>query len=279
VTTVSARELSLHEAADSLGVHYMTAYRYVRLGMLPAVKVGGSWVVTAADVDALRRAGSSPSGSGSGRRRAPWDERLAARLVAGDAGGAWSVVEAALSSGVAVDEIYLDVVAPAMRAIGDGWERGDIDVSVEHRASGIAMRLVGRLGPRFARPGRRRGTVVVGTPPGELHSLPLALFSDLVRGDGWDVTDLGADLPVESFVLAVEAATDLVAVGVSVTSAASLPSAASLLATLGAARAAGRTPDVPVVAGGAAVRDLAHARELGADTWAPSASAFCELWR
>jgi excisionase family DNA binding protein len=35
--------LTLHEAADRLGVHYMTVYRRVQLGMLPARKVGGTW--------------------------------------------------------------------------------------------------------------------------------------------------------------------------------------------------------------------------------------------
>ena len=40
-----ARHLSLHEAADLLGVHYMTIYRRVRLGILPARKIGGTWMV------------------------------------------------------------------------------------------------------------------------------------------------------------------------------------------------------------------------------------------
>ncbi|MCU1344909.1 MAG: hypothetical protein JWL70_1175, partial [Acidimicrobiia bacterium] len=35
---MTVSELTLHEAADALGVHYMTVYRYVRLGLLPARK-------------------------------------------------------------------------------------------------------------------------------------------------------------------------------------------------------------------------------------------------
>ncbi len=50
-------QLTLHEAADRLGVHYMTVYRHVRLGMLPARKVGGSWRVDPADVATEQRAG------------------------------------------------------------------------------------------------------------------------------------------------------------------------------------------------------------------------------
>ena len=58
-----ARHLSLHEAADLLGVHYMTIYRRVRLGILPARKVGGTWLVDPAD---LERATTTPE---RGRRR------------------------------------------------------------------------------------------------------------------------------------------------------------------------------------------------------------------
>jgi excisionase family DNA binding protein len=46
--------LGLREAADRLGVHYMTAYRYVRTGRLPATRIGAQWWV---DPDAVRRCG------------------------------------------------------------------------------------------------------------------------------------------------------------------------------------------------------------------------------
>ena len=54
-------ELTLQEAADELGVHYMTAYRYVRLGMLEATKRGRSWVVHREDLEAFR---TSPAPDG-----------------------------------------------------------------------------------------------------------------------------------------------------------------------------------------------------------------------
>ena len=52
--------ISLGEAAERLGVHYMTAYRYVRTGRLPATRVGGQWVVDPRDLTALPAA--SPPG-------------------------------------------------------------------------------------------------------------------------------------------------------------------------------------------------------------------------
>jgi MerR family transcriptional regulator, light-induced transcriptional regulator len=113
----------LREAAESLGVHYMTAYRYVRLGMLPAHKEGASWRVNRDDLEAFRHrgeaAGDSPGDSeGTGPRGARWESRLESRLLAGDERGAWGVIEAALASGMEPPAIYLDLVAPAMRSIG-----------------------------------------------------------------------------------------------------------------------------------------------------------------
>lgn len=268
----------------------MTAYRYVRLGQLPAEKQGGTWRVRRADLDAFRNAdatsapaddaGAAAAGSGDagtagerrGRRRAPWAERLESRLVAGDARGSWGVVESALASGADLDEIYLDVLAPAMASIGERWQRGELEIHVEHRATGIAMRLIGRLGPRFSRRGRTRGVVVVGAPAGERHSLPVAMLGDLMRLRGYEVFDLGADVPGTSWVQAVIGTTDTVAVGVSVSSEENLAAAAQAFGLLRSA-----VSGVLLVVGGLAVRDAAHAAELGADAWAASADEFVAL--
>jgi len=261
-------ELTLQEAAEELGVHYMTAYRYVRLGRLPAEKVGGVWrVARSALVDV--QVGGEPVQrvvveGGSRRRRTRWADRLEARLVAGDSCGAWNVVEAALTAGARLDDVYLEVIAPAMISIGRRWEAGELDVALEHQASGIALRLVGRLGPRFMRRGRSRGTVVLGAPQGERHALPIALAADLARAAGWTVVDLGVDVPTKSFVHTVTTTRSVRAVGVSVTADASVPSA---VGTLRALRAS--CVDGPILVGGRAVSDDAHARSLGADGWAP----------
>ena len=64
---------------------------------------------------------------------------------------------------------------------------------------------------------------------------PFALLSDLLRQHGWEVSDLGADVPDESFVHTVLATPDVVAVGISVMTEAGLASAARALAALRAA--------------------------------------------
>ena len=258
--------VTLQAAADRLGVHYMTAYRYVRLGLLPAEKVGSTWRVLAADVEAMRK---GPPRTGGRRQPAPWAERLRARLLVADEAGAWGVVEAALTAGTDPVEIHLDVLAPAMREVGELWARGEIDVAEEHRASVVATRLIGRLSPRFNRRGRSRGCVVVGCPPGERHGLPSLLVADVVRNAGWSVVDLGADVPLASFVHAVQKEGSLAAVAVSVTWEGSIRSAAETVDRLGDA------VSVPILVGGRAAV-LANGELAGAAAVAADARGACE---
>ena len=260
--------LTLQEAADELGVHYMTAYRYVRLGLMDADKIGGTWKVAPESIAAFR-AGSVRSPVAAGER-APWSERLESRLVAGDSRGAWGVIESAMSAGKKLDQVYLEILTPAMVSIGERWSAGELDIAIEHRASGMAMRIIGQIGPRFARRGRARGTVITATPAGESHLLPLAMLSDLLRLEGWEVSDLGANLPAKSLGLLVADTPDVVAVGISVSSEDCL---AQFTESCAAVRAA--APEGLVVAGGRAIRDAEHARSLGAD----SAASSCQQMR
>ncbi len=271
--------LTLQEVADELGVHYMTAYRYVRLGVMDATKSGGVWQVQRSALDRFRQqaveasTATGPSGKGGARnRKAPWATRLESRLVAGDAPGSWSVVEAAMAAGAELDEIYLEVLTPAMVSIGERWAAGELDISVEHRATGIAMRIVGRIGPRFTRRGRARGVVALGAPSGEFHALPVAMLGDLLRLRGWEVSDFGVDVPSESIAHVIRETGDLLAVGLSAMSEDNLPALAEACAV---ARAAG--PEVLVVVGGLAVLDDEHALALGAHARAAGGAEMHEL--
>ena len=252
--------ITLREAAEHLGVHYMTAYRYVRTGRLRATRDGVQWMVDPRDLASLHT--PTPAGRARGTAGAARPPELAARMVAGDEAGAWGVVEAALGSGVEPAGIHLDLVVPALESIGDDWASGTLSVADEHRATAVAQRLIGRLGPRFARRGRKRGSVVIGAPSGELHSLPTAIVGDLLRGAGFEVLDMGANAPAESFAETARAATRLVAVALAVTGPGHDAAVRSTIRKL-------RQADItaPVLVGGGAVTSEDHARRLGADGW------------
>jgi len=269
--------LTLQEVARALKVHYMTAYRYVRQGRLRATQVDGQWRVARADLTAFRTASrrSAPRRTTTRRtaprrttpppRSADWVSRMEACLLAGDEVGALGVVESALASGHDLYGAYLEVVSPALVRIGERWAQGRLDIFEEHRATGIVTRLIGQVGPRFARRGPRRGTVLIGAPAGEHHGLPIAMTADLVRHEGWRVSDVGADMPAEAFAAAARRTEDLVAVCVGVTMRSSLPAARD---TIAAVRR--ETPDVSCFVGGAAVASEHDALGLGAHRWASS---------
>ena len=266
-------EITLQRAAEELGVHYMTVYRHVRLGMLPARKRGRSWMVRRHDLATYRTSAADGDVGASGMSGAPWRQRLEDRLVAGDGAGAWSVIEAAMASGTDPIGVYMDMVVPAMSSVGERWRAGEIGIAQEHQASMIVHRLVGRLGPRFTRPGRSRGTVVIGASPGDSHSLPVTIAADVLRGAGFDVRDLGADVPAEDFVELAESVDDLVAVAVTATA---LEDGEDGLVEL-VGRLHDRLPSTPVLVGGGAVADEEHARRLGSDGYATDAKVLAEI--
>jgi excisionase family DNA binding protein len=278
----SSDTVSLHRAAELLGVHYMTAYRYIRLGILNATKVGGSWRIDAVDLDRIRvhgpsrspvrSAGQAPADPDT-RQPAPWTARLSRRLIAGDVEGSWQVVEAAMSAGVSPADVYVGILGPALHAIGEAWRQGEIGIEQEHVASGIATSIVGRLGPRFRKRGRQRGTIVVAMPTGERHGLGASMLSDILRGDGHAVLNLGPDTPPASLAAAMSGVDDLFGVVVSVADVHRLPAARRLIF---AARR--QDPDAVVIAGGFAIADAGMAHAIGADGWTADPRSLARLF-
>jgi excisionase family DNA binding protein len=212
-------ELNLKQVAASLGVHYMTAYRYVRQGRLEARRDGTEWRIPAAVVGefaARNRAAESDVSTGPGRT-VNWASRIEAPLIAGDETAAWRIIENALAAGNTAEYCYIDVVARALRDIGQRSVADELAVADQHVASAVASRIIARLGARFRRPGRTRGNVVFGAPRDEHQTVPIAIYSDLLRLAGFEVLELGADVPVEAFVESVRGNERLICVGIGVT--------------------------------------------------------------
>lgn len=268
--------LSLTAVAHSLGVHYMTAYRYVRLGALTATQRRGHWEITPAALEAFRArrlgvparhprpvvGGASPDVAG-----------LAARLMVGDQTGAWNLVEARLAAGMRIADAYRNLLIPAMRSIGDDWASGVASIADEHRATVVASRIIGRLGARCTRRGRPRGHVVMAAAPGDHHAIPSAIVADLLRLGGVRVTDLGADVPGPELA-AVARDDDVAAVGICATATLEDGTAAALRDTVGLVHA---EAGCSVVLGGAAIRTAGIALALGADHWSCDGDAAVDL--
>jgi excisionase family DNA binding protein len=216
---VGAETIDLQTAAQRLGVHYQTAYRWVRSGELRAKLVMGCYQLDSDVVDrfADRRARAvSPPPRRPRTGYAVLSERMFGHLVAGDERGAARLVGGLLDAGVSVTTVAQAVLVPALREIGAEWRAGRLDVTDEHRASAIVERI---LGERYPKPrGRRRGTAVVAALSGDRHALPTTLAAVALSEDNWLVHHIGADLPAAELMrFCKQESVDLVVLTVTVT--------------------------------------------------------------
>jgi MerR family transcriptional regulator, light-induced transcriptional regulator len=244
--------MDLREAADTLGVHYQTAYGWVRQGLLPAHKIGRGYQIRDEDVAtfaARRRLGQQPIRPIHVRDWAAQAGRLYAALADGEETLARRRLER-LAGGVTITDLCDHLIAPALRQIGDDWAAGRVSIAQEHRAAAICERLI----CAFTRQpgGRPRGVAVVTTPPGERHSLPALMAAVCLRGERWLVHHLAADLPVDEVTrLAGEAGAGLVVLSAAM-------SQTARRAQDEARSIAARRPGMTVLAGrpGATLHDL-----------------------
>ena len=203
--------MQLREAADALGVHYQTAYGWVRQGTLPARKTGRGYEVLDSDVLALaerRTSGAAPRPEIRVRDWPAQAGRLYDVIVAGDETLARHDVDR-LAVGVPVLDLCERIIAPALRRVGEQWAAGELTIAAEHRASAICERLIGARAHQP--PGRPRGIAVTATPPAERHALPALMAAACLREDRWLVHHLAADLPVVDVIgLALDVGADVV---------------------------------------------------------------------
>jgi DNA-binding transcriptional MerR regulator len=103
------------------------------------------------------------------------------------------------------ERVVEDRLYPALHALGDAWARGVVEVAGEHAASAAALR---RLGVAFEAAGRGPFTasapMLVGLPPGTRHEAAALAFATAARRAGLAVVYLGADVPVGSWISAVD---------------------------------------------------------------------------
>jgi excisionase family DNA binding protein len=249
--------MQLREAADALGVHYQTAYAWVRQGTLPARKTGRGYDVNDDDVSALaerRASGTPPRPEVRVRDWSAQADRLYDAIGSGDETLARHDFDR-LALGVPLIDLCERVIAPALRRVGEEWAVGELGIATEHRASAICERLIAARAHQPA--GRPRGIAVTATPPGERHALPPLMAAACLREDRWLVHHLAADLPVADVIgLALEVGADLVVL--------SSATAQTARAARRAAREIGLSaPRLRVLAGGpgdslSRLRDLAR---------------------
>jgi MerR family transcriptional regulator, light-induced transcriptional regulator len=140
-----------------------------------------------------------------------------------------------------VEKACSAVLQHGLALIGEQWVLGKASVQQEHFASSLAIRRLDTL-ISAAPPPTRLQTVLVGCPPGEMHTFPALLLTFFLKRTGLKVVYLGADNPIEQ----MDATMDAIRPDLVVLSAQQLVSAASLCAAALVLRAR----NIPLAYGG-----------------------------
>jgi 5-methyltetrahydrofolate--homocysteine methyltransferase len=195
-------------------------------------------------------------------------------LIEGDDKQVADLARRALDEGLSAESILNDALIVGMGEVGELFEQGEYfvpELLLSARAMQAAMEVLRPL--LTASSYEPLGKVVMGTVQGDLHDIGKKLVAMMLEGSGFEVIDLGTDVPPARFVEVVEDSGAQI-VGLSALLTTTLP---AMEATVGALREAGPVR-VKVMIGGAPVTS-AFAQTIGADGYAPDASSAVALAR
>ncbi len=202
-------------------------------------------------------------------------QKLYDAVLNGDQKTAVAVTQEALAEGCDPMELITKHMVPAMDEVGRRFECEEYfvpELLLSARAMKGALEL---LRPLLAASGAEPvGRVVIGTVKGDLHDIGKNLVASMLEGGGFEVIDLGADVPPEKFIDSVrEKSAHIVALSALLT--VTMP---SMRKTIEALEQAGVRSNVKVMVGGAPVT-AQFAAEIGADGYGENATAAVALAR
>ncbi|MBC7223706.1 MAG: corrinoid protein [Anaerolineae bacterium] len=202
-------------------------------------------------------------------------ERLAKEIYEGNAEAVAALTQEALDAGLSPEEILNQGMIAGMDAVGRDFRDGILfvpEVLIAARAMHAGMDILRPLLTEAE--SHSKGTVVLGTVRGDLHDIGKNLVGMMMEGAGFQVVDLGTDVPPEKFVGAAKEHGAKI-VGMSALLTTTMTEMPNVIAAL---EEAGLRDAVKVMVGGAPVTER-FAEEIGADGYAPNASAAVEKAR
>ena len=180
-----------------------------------------------------------------------------------------AAVQETLDEGVEASKI-LDTMISAMDVVGENFKNGTIFVPEMLIAAKAMKKGVEVLKPHLASGAAGAlGKVIIGTVAGDLHDIGKNLVAMMIESAGFEVIDLGVDVPVEKFLTAYEEnpGTKIVACSALLTT--TMP---ALQETVAALNAAPWRSQVKVMVGGAPITQE-FADKIGADAYTPDAAS------
>ncbi len=202
-------------------------------------------------------------------------ERMAKDLYNGDKDAVAELTQKALDEGVSAEEVLKGGLLAGMEQVGVDFKAGDLfvpEVLIAARAMHAGMDIVR---PLLAEAGvSLMGKILIGTVKGDLHDIGKNLVGMMLEGGGFDIVDLGTDVPPEKFIKAIQKEQPNI-VGMSALLTTTMQ---AMKQTIEALAEAGVRDSVKVMIGGAPVTQ-GFAQEIGADGYAPDAASAVELAR
>ena len=182
---------------------------------------------------------------------------LETAVLRGDADSAPALTDAVIASGVPADQVIGAVLTPAIQRLGDAYGRGEVFLPQLMVAAEAMKAAVARVKSHLPEGERdsTAGRVVFATVKGDIHSIGKDICVSLLESQGFSVSDLGVDVPVEDVVSAAQGA-DAVCLSALMTT--TLP---AMERTVSAVRES--NAELPVFVGGAVVTQE-WARNVGA---------------
>ncbi|GAB4256752.1 cobalamin B12-binding domain-containing protein [Thermincola ferriacetica] len=188
--------------------------------------------------------------------------QIAYALKTGDTAEIRRLTAMALEEGVSPEQILNEALIPSMEEVGQQFRGSEIfipEVMKSARAMHGAIRL---LQQKLVYPPKQEKTVkiLIGTVAGDLHDIGKNLVSMFLTAKGYEVINLGIDVPVEDFVWAVRKHKPHV-LAMSALLTTTMP---SMLDTINELKRVGLRDKVKVLVGGGPVTKQ-FAEEIGAD--------------
>jgi corrinoid protein of di/trimethylamine methyltransferase len=196
-------------------------------------------------------------------------------ILKGNAKKAEEVTKAALAANVNPSELVQKYMIPAMDEVGKRFECNEYFVPELLIAARAMKTSLAIITPHLVEAGAQpAGRVVIGTVQGDLHDIGKNLVASMLEGGGFQVVDLGVDVPPQKFVdAAKEKDGTIVALSALLTTTMTM-----MKAVIEALEKAGMRQKTRVIIGGAPITQQ-YADEIGADGYSDNASAAVALAR
>lgn len=188
-------------------------------------------------------------------------------VLEGELSDAVSSVQAAIDAGLPASRILNESLIAPMGEVGALFEEGEYFVPEMLVSAKTMQSALDILKPRLVESGVEAiGKIILGTVKGDLHDIGKNLVGMMMEGAGFEVVDLGIDVPPSKFIEAITDDTDIIGLSALLTTTMS-----AMGTTIDAIKEAGLRDKVKIIIGGAPVT-AAYAEQIGADGFAKDAS-------